>query len=34
MENEWLAERFGQHRSHLRAAAFRVLGSLSETEAS
>ena len=34
MENEWLAERFGQRRSHLRAVAFRVLGSLSEAEAS
>ena len=34
MENEWLAERFGQQRSHLRAAAFPMLGSLSEAEAS
>jgi RNA polymerase sigma factor (sigma-70 family) len=31
-EREWLAERFEQHRSHLRAVAYRVLGSLSEAD--
>ena len=31
-ENEWLAERFEQHRSHLRAVAYRMLGSLSEAD--
>ena len=30
--DEWLAERFEEHRSHLRAVAYRILGSLSETE--
>ena len=32
MENEWLAERFEQHRSHLRAVACRMPGSLSEAD--
>ncbi|MEV4177273.1 sigma-70 family RNA polymerase sigma factor [Nonomuraea sp. NPDC049709] len=31
-EHEWLAERFGEHRSHLRAVAYRMLGSLSEAD--
>jgi RNA polymerase sigma-70 factor (ECF subfamily) len=29
---EWLAERFEEHRAHLRAVAYRMLGSLGETE--
>ena len=31
-ENAWLAERFEQHRPHLRAVAYRMLGSLTEAE--
>ena len=31
-ENEWLAERFEEQRTHLRAVAFRMLGSLAEAE--
>jgi RNA polymerase sigma factor (sigma-70 family) len=31
-ENQWLAERFEEQRSHLRAVAYRMLGSLSEAE--
>jgi ketosteroid isomerase-like protein len=31
-ERDWLAERFEEHRTHLRAAAYRMLGSLSEAE--
>jgi RNA polymerase sigma-70 factor (ECF subfamily) len=31
-EREWLAERFEAHRTHLRAVAYRMLGSLSEAE--
>ncbi len=31
-EHEWLAERFEEHRTHLRAVAYRMLGSLSEAE--
>ena len=31
-ENEWLAERFETHRSHLRAVAYRMLGSSSEAD--
>ncbi|WP_283134624.1 sigma-70 family RNA polymerase sigma factor [Rhizohabitans arisaemae] len=31
-EHHWLAERFAEHRSHLRAVAFRMLGSLSEAD--
>ena len=31
-EHEWLAERFEEHRAHLRAVAFRILGSLSEAD--
>src|SRR5512133_3723499 len=31
-ENGWLAERFEEHRAHLRAVAYRMLGSLSEAD--
>ena len=31
-ENEWLAERFEAHRAHLRAVAYRMLGSLSDAD--
>ena len=31
-ESEWLAERFEEHRTHLRAVAYRMLGSLSEAD--
>src|SRR5487761_230444 len=31
-ENEWLADRFEEHRSHLRAVAYRMLGSLAEAD--
>ncbi len=31
-ENEWLAERFEEHRPRLRAVAYRMLGSLSEAD--
>ena len=31
-EHEWLAERFELHRPHLRAVAYRLLGSPSEAE--
>ena len=31
-ENEWLAERFEEHRTHLRAVAYRMLGSLSDAD--
>ncbi|MGH9287188.1 MAG: RNA polymerase sigma factor SigJ [Acidimicrobiales bacterium] len=31
-ENEWLTEPFEEHRSHLRAVAYRMLGSLSEAD--
>jgi RNA polymerase sigma-70 factor (ECF subfamily) len=31
-DQEWLAERFEEHRSHLRAVAYRMLGSLSEAD--
>jgi RNA polymerase sigma-70 factor (ECF subfamily) len=31
-ESEWLAERFEEHRSHLKAVAYRMLGSLAEAE--
>ncbi|MEV8096434.1 RNA polymerase sigma factor SigJ [Kitasatospora sp. NPDC085879] len=30
--NDWLAEQFESHRSHLRAVAYRMLGSLGEAE--
>ena len=31
-EDEWLAERFEEHRTHLRAVAYRMLGSLTEAD--
>src|SRR5918998_4949948 len=31
-EREWLTERFEEHRTRLRAVAYRMLGSLSEAE--
>jgi RNA polymerase sigma factor (sigma-70 family) len=31
-EQEWLAERFEEHRRHLRAVAYRMLGSLNEAD--
>jgi len=31
-ENEWLADRFEEHRTHLRAVAYRMLGSLTEAD--
>jgi len=31
-EHEWLAERFEENRTHLRAVAYRMLGSLSEAD--
>jgi RNA polymerase sigma-70 factor (ECF subfamily) len=31
-ESEWLAERFEEHRAHLKAVAYRMLGSLSEAD--
>jgi RNA polymerase sigma-70 factor, ECF subfamily len=31
-EHDWLTERFEEHRSHLRAVAYRMLGSLSEAD--
>jgi RNA polymerase sigma factor (sigma-70 family) len=31
-ERDWLAERFEEHRAHLRAVAYRMLGSLSEAD--
>src|ERR671910_2313207 len=31
-EQDWLAKRFEEHRSHLRAVAYRMLGSLSEAD--
>jgi RNA polymerase sigma factor (sigma-70 family) len=31
-ENEWLAERFEEQRAHLRAVAYRMLGSLAEAD--
>ena len=30
--DDWLAERFEAHRAHLRAVAYRMLGSLSEAD--
>ncbi len=32
VEREWLAERFEENRSHLRAVAYRMLGSVSEAD--
>jgi DNA-directed RNA polymerase specialized sigma24 family protein len=31
-ENDWLAERFEEQRTHLRAVAYRMLGSLTEAD--
>src|ERR687884_136208 len=31
-ERDWLAERFEENRAHLRAVAYRMLGSLSEAD--
>src|ERR671935_247788 len=31
-ESKWLADRFEEHRAHLRALAYRMLGSLSEAD--
>ena len=31
-DDEFLAERFEEHRAHLRAVAYKMLGSLSEAE--
>src|SRR5262245_28975209 len=31
-ENSWLAEHFGAHRKHLRAVAYRMLGSSTEAD--
>jgi RNA polymerase sigma factor (sigma-70 family) len=31
-ERDWLAERFEEHRTHMRAVAYRMLGSLSEAD--
>src|SRR5919205_2588850 len=31
-DNEWLADRFEEHRAHLRAVAYRMLGSLTEVD--
>ena len=31
-EEQWLAERFEEHRGHLRAVAYRMLGSLTEAD--
>jgi len=31
-DREWLAEQFDQHRPHLRSVAYRMLGSVSETD--
>jgi RNA polymerase sigma factor (sigma-70 family) len=32
MDDAWLAERFSEHRGHLRAVAYRMLGSLSDAD--
>jgi len=31
-QNQWLADRFEEHRAHLRAVAYRMLGSLAEAD--
>jgi DNA-directed RNA polymerase specialized sigma24 family protein len=31
-ESQWLADRFEEHRPHLRAVAYRMLGSLAEAD--
>jgi RNA polymerase sigma-70 factor (ECF subfamily) len=30
--DDWLAQRFEEHRTHLRAVAYRMLGSISEAD--
>jgi RNA polymerase sigma factor (sigma-70 family) len=32
LQSDWLAERFEEHRTHLRAVGYRMLGSLSDTD--
>jgi DNA-directed RNA polymerase specialized sigma24 family protein len=32
-ERDWLVEHFEEHRPHLRAVAYRMLGSLADTRA-
>ena len=32
-EHDFLAEQFEEHRTHLRAVAYRMLGSISEADA-
>src|ERR1051326_664885 len=31
-ENDWLIDRFEEHRAHLRSVAYRMLGSLAEAD--
>ena len=31
-ENDWMVSRFEEHRPHLRAVAYRMLGSLNEAD--
>src|SRR6266571_3589722 len=31
-ENDWLAQQFEEHRPHLRAVAYRMLGSMAEAD--
>ncbi len=31
-EQDWLAQRFEEHRTHLRAVAYRMLGSIGEAD--
>jgi len=31
-QNEWLADRFEEHRARLRAVAYRMLGSLTDAD--
>ena len=31
-ENQWLADRFDEQRAHLRAVAYRMIGSLAEAD--
>jgi len=30
--DDWLAKRFEEHRTHLRAVAYRILGSISDAD--
>jgi DNA-directed RNA polymerase specialized sigma24 family protein len=32
LQSDWLAERFEEHRIHLRAVGYRMLGSLSDAD--